>query len=71
MRTSVLVRRDCAAEQPIAYAAETLEFEEPIAVLLKEIEALDAAAAHRCARARDRVAAAAARDGARASSIAR
>ena len=39
---------------------ETLEFEEPIAVLLKEIEALDAAAAHRRARARDRVAAAAA-----------
>ena len=44
---------------------ETLEFEEPIAVLLKEIEALDAAAAHRRARSRDRDAAAPRRDGAR------
>ena len=50
----------------VSMPSETLEFEEPIAVLLKEIEALDGAAAHRCARARDRGAAAAARDGPRA-----
>ena len=50
-----------------AMPPETLDFEEPIAVLLKEIEALDAAAAHRRARSRDRVAAAAARVGARRS----
>ena len=50
---------------------ETLEFEEPIAVLLKEIEALTLLPRHRRARARDRRAAPARRVDPRASSTRR